>query len=351
MGLLRLVLALSIVCGHAGAGFIPGDTPVQCFYAISGFYMALVLNEKYGRGPDGYALFLSNRYLRLFPIYAAVLVLTMALAAAVHVASDHDLPFIEAWKKAPTLDSTAFGLLVASIVTMLGQDLLFFVPPYSWPLLPIPQSWTLGVELSFYILAPLIVRRSLTAVIGIMLASIAVRLGLQFAFGLAGDPWSYRFFPSELAVFCVGVLGYRVYRAQFDRRTLYCLVTMSVLVGAALLLNRWNGAARAASVSAFVVAAISIPWLFRFTAKSQTDRLLGELSYPMYVCHFAAIWFVDWLFVPSTLQRVAAAVGLTFLLSFLLYYWIDRPVEKWRQARVSPRHSQPSQMPLTAPAE
>ena len=49
MGTLRLILALSVVYGHAGdfLGFnlVPGDTAVQAFYAVSGFYMTLVLNE------------------------------------------------------------------------------------------------------------------------------------------------------------------------------------------------------------------------------------------------------------------------------------------------------------------
>ena len=83
MGTLRFILAMSVAYGHAGdfLGFplIPGDTAVQSFYAVSGFYMALVLNEKYRPGSSTYSLFISNRFFRLFPVYATVLCLTLVL--------------------------------------------------------------------------------------------------------------------------------------------------------------------------------------------------------------------------------------------------------------------------------
>src|SRR3954451_14766869 len=80
MGSLRLYLALSVVLAHFGIplGFPTSDVAVQSFFVISGFYMALVLNEKYG--PGCYWLFISNRLLRLWPTYAVVLVLSFAIA-------------------------------------------------------------------------------------------------------------------------------------------------------------------------------------------------------------------------------------------------------------------------------
>ena len=86
MGSLRLSLALFVVFFHAQAysvyaqglppleTFLPvpdGRTAVQMFYLISGFYMALVLNEKY-KTADTNWLFYSNRFMRLWP--AAVIV-------------------------------------------------------------------------------------------------------------------------------------------------------------------------------------------------------------------------------------------------------------------------------------
>jgi peptidoglycan/LPS O-acetylase OafA/YrhL len=88
MGLLRLLLAVSVVVGHAGgvyglrlenggsAFLTHGDTAVQAFYVVSGFYMALILSGKYVSAPA----FWVSRYLRLAPLYLFLSLLTFATA-------------------------------------------------------------------------------------------------------------------------------------------------------------------------------------------------------------------------------------------------------------------------------
>jgi peptidoglycan/LPS O-acetylase OafA/YrhL len=52
MGLLRMLLAFSVLTSHMhgrgifGFRILSGGLAVECFFMISGFYMALVLNEK-----------------------------------------------------------------------------------------------------------------------------------------------------------------------------------------------------------------------------------------------------------------------------------------------------------------
>src|SRR5262249_38577674 len=127
MGTLRFILALSVAYGHAGDflgfPFIPGDTAVQSFYAISGFYMALVLNEKYRTGSSTYSLFISNRFLRLFPIYAAVLCLTLLLALAMAHLSEKELPFVTQWRQVDRLSWADGAFFVISQAVIWGQGL------------------------------------------------------------------------------------------------------------------------------------------------------------------------------------------------------------------------------------
>ena len=71
MGVLRCLLALSVLLVHDVDGWfklIDGAAAVQCFFLISGFYMALVLNERYA----DLGSFYFNRALRLLPTYWAV---------------------------------------------------------------------------------------------------------------------------------------------------------------------------------------------------------------------------------------------------------------------------------------
>jgi len=357
MGALRFILAMSVAYGHAGdfLGFplIPGDTAVQCFYAVSGFYMALVLNEKYSPQSSSYFLFISNRFARLFPAYAAVLCLTLIFAAV----SSPELPFVSRWHSLPPLDWWSAAFLIGSQILMWGQDLYFYMtlkagaltfwpdfhtaPEPIIPLLVIPQGWTLGLEFSFYLIAPFIVRRSAAAIVTMLAASLALRLLLQLA-GYSGDPWSYRFFPSELAVFLLGAVGYRVYKSSphsdlTSARAPQLLRTFGVAVlcvGAALLINRWNGLSRVASVVFFTLAVLAIPLLFRASKNWQFDRLLGELSYPIYICHVLVIWCLDRAVALGTsYARGFTIMAMTIAFSYVLYWLIDRPIDAWRQRR------------------
>jgi peptidoglycan/LPS O-acetylase OafA/YrhL len=362
MGTLRFFLAMSVAYGHSGdfLGFplIPGDTAVQSFYAVSGFYMALVLNEKYRPGSSTYSLFISNRFLRLFPVYATVLCLTLLLAFAISAFSPaKELPFVTQWRSIDRLDLASVAFLVISQIVMWGQDLYLFLTVKNgalafWPdfhtapqpiytLLLIPQAWTLGLEISFYLIASFIVRRSVPAIVLALAASVALRLLLQFGLGYQGDPWSYRFFPAELAVFLVGVLGYRVYRSRSvtpDRPLLSIFAIVILCLGAALLVNRWHGLSRVASVSFLMLTFAAIPFLFRATNKNVLDRNLGELSYPIYICHILVIWFLDSVTTfGSNLMRGIVIIVMTILVSSALYWGVDRPVDSWRQRRLKPK--------------
>jgi peptidoglycan/LPS O-acetylase OafA/YrhL len=326
MGALRFLLALSVAYGHAGnfLGFplVPGDTAVQTFFVISGFYLT---------------------------VFAATFI-------AGFVAARHGvlLPFVEAWRSLSSSDFFTKLFLAASQVLIFGQDFYSYLtikngglilwpgfataPVQLYPVSLIPQAWTLGIEISFYLIAPFIVRRSIYAIAALLFASLLLRLYLQFAFGFEGDPWSYRFFPSELALFLAGALGYRVYRANVageNNRANRGLFAVAILcIGAALLINRWNGASRVGSVGFLVMASLAIPFLFALTRKNDPDRHLGELSYPIYICHMLVIWIVEMFFkAPTTLMSGAIMMAGTLALSCVLYLCVDTPVDRWRQRR------------------
>jgi peptidoglycan/LPS O-acetylase OafA/YrhL len=79
MGLIRLLLAISVITTHStsifGLNFIQGQIAVEIFFMISGFYMALILIEKYNKKTD-YKIFISNRLLKIFPTYWLILVIS-----------------------------------------------------------------------------------------------------------------------------------------------------------------------------------------------------------------------------------------------------------------------------------
>jgi peptidoglycan/LPS O-acetylase OafA/YrhL len=162
-------------------------------------------------------------------------------------------------------------------------------------------------------------------------------MGLQFGFGFKDDPWSYRFFPSEFALFLTGILGYHAYRERNARgKTMWIFVISTACVGICLLINRWNGIGRVASITCLVAAIILIPTLFRRTHRNRIDRYLGELSYPIYVVHLLASWLVLELTAGWPLAWQAAAVMIgTVVSAAVLYALIAEPIERLRKRRAA----------------
>ncbi|SNS37665.1 hypothetical protein SAMN05421770_101721 [Granulicella rosea] len=55
MGTLRLLLAIAVILAHIpGVSYraTGGETSVQCFYIISGFFIAMILDRKYNKPGD-----------------------------------------------------------------------------------------------------------------------------------------------------------------------------------------------------------------------------------------------------------------------------------------------------------
>jgi peptidoglycan/LPS O-acetylase OafA/YrhL len=366
MGLLRLLLAFSVFNGHAGLalGFslLSGSAAVHCFFVISGFYMAMVLHEKYAPPRHGYFDFISSRALRLAPTYLAVLAVTLVLSAILMGAGAAPLPAVQANLDLQTRHPGAlFWLLnAASQLTLLGQDLFFFL---NWggagaqaslsplhDLLLIPPGWSLSLELYFYLLAPFLVRRSLPFIVFLIWASLSCRALLALA-GLEADPWAYRFFPSELAFFLAGVLTYRLRDAVLSGpfsvrwRALLPLLLLGAALGAAEVAGVWQPgmpARRWANVLLFALLVPGIPSLFELTRRSVLDRVIGELSYPLYVVHFLVIWVAARLFAdPASPLAHAAVIAAVLLAAVAMRAWIDEPVDRFRQRRLRRDRAQP----------
>jgi peptidoglycan/LPS O-acetylase OafA/YrhL len=235
MGFLRCILAITVVIAHSGPifgyYFVGGVVAVQAFYIISGFYMSLILNEKYA-GKGSYKLFITNRFLRLYPIYWIVSGLTVIISFIYAVKTKGNFLILYDVNNAYLKEihpSTVCFLLFSNIFIFFYVFVMFLRVNWSTGLLEftknfygaeqplyqfllVPQAWTLGVELLFYMIAPFIVRRNKKIVFPLILFSIGLRLVLMYKFDLRNDPWNYRFFPTELVFFLLGNISYRIYR-------------------------------------------------------------------------------------------------------------------------------------------
>lgn len=352
MGTIRFLLAGSVVLAHStsffGIRLTGGRTAVECFFVISGFYMAMVLEGKYSkvsRGP--WRTFVLARLYRLFPMYLVIVALTVVAAGAgvpIYVGGGtQDLAGIV------SLDLGAAALAVFSNTFVLGQDAFMWLggtadgtltwtshfydePLPAYRFLAVPQAWSVSLELMFYMAAPWLARRRVRTLIVIVVGSLACR-GLLLAAGYANDPWSYRFFPSELSLFLAGMIAYKVCRS---RRPSGIWTSSALPLGVAASLVAFQGAGAnqfAMLLFPFAFAAV-VPALFQCTRESRVDRWIGDLSYPLYLVH---------ILVLAVIVRCGLPINGPVLIAFstvaavALMKLVDRPVEAARQRFIGAR--------------
>jgi peptidoglycan/LPS O-acetylase OafA/YrhL len=350
MGVLRLALAFSVVAAHLLPNCITewGDHAVSLFFILSGFYMTLVLNEKYPSGRHGYYLFAKARILRLFPTYLLVLglsVFTSVIGARLmYDTSPHNGANIFAELRQLNLGPALF--LAATNIFVFGQDVLLFLkidggalrftsnfwaekaPAYHYLL--VPQAWSLSLELMFYALAPFIVRRSAVWIAGLASVSFALKIFFAVALNLPNDPWSYRFFPTTLFYFLLGALACK---AMFILRRAPGLPRGSSLVPLAAIstILLWGFMYYALGQFAWplqvVLVAVSLPVAFLLWGRNRADRWIGELTYPIYISH---MFVINFLAVFSINSKPFVFVSV-LVFSMALVFLVENPLEKFRQ--------------------
>lgn len=197
-------------------------------------------------------------------------------------------------------------LLWASNLFILGSDLVMFSSvndgrfslamnfKQSDPILSgyllIGPAWTLGVELWFYLLAPFIHKSLKSLVILLVLSTGARLIAMKLGWGNL-DPWSYRFFPFELSLFILGMLSHKTLyaRYQFFHRKDVAVVSFVICLACVLSYGSLGGSKDQQLLLLFVPILLTLPGLFSFQNFFKRDRWIGELSYPIYLCHMLVI--------------------------------------------------------------
>lgn len=269
---LRLLLSAVVVLYHART--LAGQDPVmpwllsptfavQAFFVISGMLIFSALD----REPTIEA-YLARRFWRIYPAYAVVVVI-----AALCLVRDFD---------SALLGHVAANLALAN----------FLAPDLPGVFAGNPETaingslWTIKVEVTFYVLAPILVvlgrRLGLVRLLSVIATVSAV---WHIGFMVAGlGRWAMQF-PGQLVFFCVGGLIHH-------------------------LKMTWRP--------------IALP------------PLSADYSFGLYLVHFPIIQ----LLVASGIHREPHYLPLAFALSFagafLIWHMVERPVQVWR-ARANAR--------------
>lgn len=363
MGLLRVVLAISVVLFHSWGGnsnnyCIAGEiASVQCFYIISGFYMALILNEKYKS--SSLFLFYSNRFFRLMPLYYFFLILSISVSYICYTFNYQYKEYGQILEYFSVLNLKSTLYIILSNLLVIGQDIGEFLVinpadgssfltlfPFTYKIqvhrfFLLPQSATLSLEFYFYFLVPFFLRRK-NVIIIMILVSLITRV-IIYSLGLSYFPWVSCVFPTELALFLFGLLSYRLYALLKNKNMLN--TANSIVISTVIFIltfcypflpqrNTVPYFFNDAQLIYYSVVIIGLPFLFYISKQSAVDRFIGELSYPIYLCHLIIIPFFGYIVVnDKSMSDIFLILLFTVTLSLISYLFIQRYVDHYRQKR------------------
>lgn len=292
---------------------------VVVFYAISGYVMAGLLAKHYAE-PSRTLRFYGDRILRIYPQYVFY-----ATAAAVWLFTiGHPTAFLNL----PARPEDGFNnLLIVPLNFFMfnGSDRFTLVPP----------AWSLGAELLFYLLAPLLWRSArLALVLG------AGSLGVQAMAWhglLQTDWWGYRLLPGVLWVF---LLGMAMQRAQSSHPLVLCRAVMAwpFMVALVAIYLAWRGLlAQPYHREVLLGLAWGLPLIHLLSRWAPASHLwqwleprLGNWSYGIFLNHFLLMWVLD-LPHPQSGWQWVLLLGSSVVLSALTQQWLEQPVLHWRR--------------------
>lgn len=300
--------------------------------------MALILNEKY-TGKNSYKLFITNRFLRIYPLYWLVLVLSLIIFPFFINANGNTLASVISQYQ--LLHNFAF--LKQLIIDVVRQIFLitnssYFLPNnFQLDFLIVTQSWTLGVELIFYILAPFIVRRStkqilILTIIFYIFRALTYRYFVTTISGRTNvNP---AFFPSTAVFFLYGVVSYKIYvfLKQFKLPSISAYSMLFYIV----LFTAFYYPLPIDSRTIYLISLIFfMPVVFAKFNKSRLDIFFGELSYPMYVSHSLVI-FASFTLLSNFNKTYLSLIVFLLCVAFaiVLNKVIEIPIDKYRQSRI-----------------
>jgi peptidoglycan/LPS O-acetylase OafA/YrhL len=358
MGTLRTILALAVVVYHSyklfGLRMCGGQVAVESFYMISGFYMALILNEKY-IGVGSYKKFILSRFYRIFPVYWFVLFLALIISSIGYLVFNHPYYLARYISNYNYLSGITIFYFVFENIAVLGQDILYFTRfnenyelvltynPLSYKhngyqYLLVPQAWSISIEFLFYLIAPFLVTKKMKWQIALVLIGLACKYYFSNIYYLRYDPWTYRFFPFEIAFFMAGSMAYGFFKYIQNKKIPslvgYCLLILCV--SGVIMFNEIPIEEKLKNNLFYCLILASLPFMFHSLKNNKIDRYIGELSFSIYIGHHIIVSVFRGYFFshPQYLYFYGyAVVASSLIFAFLLQITIVNSIEAYRIKR------------------
>ncbi len=336
----RLVLAALVMMQHFLADLAPtplsiaslpyvfGNMAVLAFFALSGFVITEAVDRVYRERP---AAFLANRVLRIVPHFILAVALSMLAHQLFRVSGG-----IRLWRSQPSFPADAFDAVNVAL------NFISIVPAadrfihYNF----LDIAWAVRVEMAFYLILGgcIAIGRKLPAQRGFAIAASGAMMLLAPLFFLAVQGRGL----AMLAFLPYFAFGGGLYFATNRRRSGWLTIALSVpaILWQCITFLTTDRLLDSPSLSLpgnliVLVVLLSILTALAFSKINRwgkTDRVLGSLTYPLYLYHEGVIVMVltmttgysYGIFTAGILISLITAIALTVLVDPLVNRYRDR---------------------------
>lgn len=332
---LRAVAVLAVMLFHFNPAWLPGGfIGVDVFLVISGFLIVSILLRK--KAEPAYQLgstlhyFYTSRLKRIAPAYFFMLVLVSLAAAGLFLSQDLDI-YRKSLQKAVLFNSNNY-------FANFGD---YFAPAsHEQPLL---HTWSLAVEIQFYLLAPFLVlllpNKALKWVFATLLIGLTALAQYRIQ-GLGIQQATYYSLYARLPEFLAGGLVAMHLRTGSTLPPWISNLGLGLVLFAAAtqpLLGPFPGLPALLPVAgaALILLTPKAGGISQQLLANKAMVWLGELSYSLYLWHWPVLALLRYytgsqiLDLPFSLLFVA----LTFVLATISFYCIETPLRAHRLQR------------------
>jgi peptidoglycan/LPS O-acetylase OafA/YrhL len=334
LGKVRFLLALMVVFSHIRIEFFvklgwspgsignynSGSVAVVNFFAISGYVMVELWKKHYAPNQIKSLFFKTkifylDRLIRLFPQFLFYSFITLIFIVILNVHSNQ-------WQ------NVDIAVLIHNL-TMLPLGFNMFLNPQT---LFIPQAWSLGLELTFYAVIPILLwnwnwKRIYS------IAYLSMFMFLLPYFGIVNPFWyGYQLLP---AIFFIFVVGISMGDPSTKRRRTY-LFACRIFTGLLLLYLYLNVRLYEMQFNKEVLLGTFIAtWIIPNISNKSTksDEWFGNMSYGVFLNHVLIATLME-EFIPQLRGRLVGAIFLlmiSVILSDISFDLVEKRCLVWRR--------------------